>query len=71
MSDWLFPPVTKRREGTLDELMFIKAQPGEIEIGSTDPTVGLQWKLGPTAVRVLIRRLEAALDAAALMESAK
>lgn len=55
------------REGTLDELLTIKATAGWVEV------YGDGWTLRfPSAcVNQLIRRLEAARDAAAIMNSGK
>ena len=65
-------PVLTTRQGTIDEVLTIKASPGEVEISGGDE-LHHGWKLTfpSAAVDLLIKRLEAARDAAALMASSK
>jgi hypothetical protein len=70
MTDGFMWPATTTREGTIDEVLTIKASPGSVEISGGDPPYhGWTLKFPSAGVDVLIKRLEAARDAAALMAS--
>jgi hypothetical protein len=63
--DW---PNQTTRTGTIDEMLKITAAAGEVSISGGDPpSFGWTLRFPCEAVNELIRKLEAARDAAALM----
>ena len=70
-ANWLWPN-TKTTTGTIDEMLKITAEPGKVAISGGDPPhYGWVLTFPCEGINVLIRRLEIARDAAALMESGR
>lgn len=74
--DFKWPQIVKRESsGTLDEMMTIRAIAGFVEVhfAATDEYGGgeMNLRIPAQAVDGLVRRLEAARDAAALMDANK
>jgi hypothetical protein len=67
-SEWTWPMVTKEtKDGTLDEMIEIRAAPGAVEITMKMAGGGLMLKIPSEGINHLVDRLESARDAAALM----
>jgi hypothetical protein len=68
---WSYPMKTERT-GSIDDMIEIKAVAGAVEIGIGDrETNSIMLRVPAVGIADLVKRLEAARDAAALMAGAK